>query len=59
MAREYCPKCGKDRNVVVTVWETEETKADGSVCRERTESVHCESCGAFIRSAVLADGSGD
>jgi hypothetical protein len=51
MAREYCPTSRKLTDTVVTVSEREAKQSDGGVLWVKTESVHCESCGTFIRSA--------
>ena len=53
--REYCPKCRKVTEATATMSEREETRADGSVLSVKIRTVHCESCGTFIRSEEIEE----
>lgn len=47
---EYCPKCRELINTKVTVSSRKEKTPEGKTVEIKTTSVHCEACGAFIRS---------
>ena len=58
MAPEYCPHCQAARNVRVTTSTRIVVDPDGKKRTVRTRTVHCEACGAFIRSQDEKEGEG-
>jgi len=58
MAREFCPRCQAVRNVTVTTSVRTVVDPDGRKRNVRVTTVHCEACGAFIRSQDEKAGEG-
>ncbi|MHC4591379.1 MAG: hypothetical protein ACYS8L_01645 [Planctomycetota bacterium] len=54
MPREYCPKCQHVTNAEVTKSLRKVLDHDGNAREVWTEVVHCEACGAFIRSEDIS-----
>ena len=50
MAREVCPRCGKLRNMEVTVSRRRVVDCNGRVTHVCVRVLHCEQCGTFVRS---------
>lgn len=53
MPREYCPRCQQVTNVQVAKSMRKVLDRDGNAVEVWTEVVHCEACGAFIRSGDI------
>ncbi len=50
MSCEMCPHCRQTREMTLTRSTRSATGADGSARRIRTDSYHCATCRAFVRS---------
>jgi uncharacterized Zn finger protein len=50
MSREFCPKCKAWRNVEIIVSRRKAVGPDGKERQVVAKMVHCETCGAFVRS---------
>jgi hypothetical protein len=55
MPRDYCPKCRKVTDTTVIESERDDPQADGSMLSVKTRSIHCDSCGTFIRSEEIEE----
>jgi len=50
MAREFCPKCGTERNLEVAVSRRKEADDKGNIREVTIRTYHCEVCHSFVRS---------
>jgi len=50
MPTEICPRCRQPRQMTLTQSTRSAIGADGSTKRVRTDSYHCATCHAFVRS---------
>ena len=50
MPREFCAECGAVTNMALTVSRRTVEAADGTARELVTTTLHCEQCGAFVRS---------
>jgi len=58
MPTEICPRCRQTREMTLTQSTRSAIEADGSTRRVRTDSYHCATCQAFVRSEEVDEPAG-